>query len=411
VTIDLGALTLDFASVRRALQAGSSASELVGESLRRARASANDGIFTTLGEESAVLAAARSVDDQRSRGEDLPLAGLSFCVKDNVHVAGFPTTSNCSAVDIRPSESAYAITRLEAAGAVVIGKDTLDQFATGLNGTRSAEPLCRNAIDPAYIPGGSSSGSAVAVARGLASFSIGTDTGGSGRVPAACNGIVGVKPTVGLVSGRGLLYNSRLFDTLSVFALSTADAYEILALIAGHDPLDPFSRVDADTIETRPIPATAKILAVPRGEQRRFFGDDHAAAAFAADLELLEAKGYTLEEIDFAPFEEAGRLVFNSAFIAERLVEYGSIVTNAPETVHPAVRSAIEPGFGYSAREGVRGDLPARRAEARRERRLRGQSRARRPDHCKAFHDRRHAGRSNRLQRRHGLLHLFRQSP
>lgn len=347
----LDTLALDFASVRAALKDGASVSDLVGESWRRARNAAGDGVFIAIADESVVRAHALGVERRLAAGAHLPLAGLAFSVKDNVHVAGLPTTGNCAAIDIRPEESAHAVARLQAAGAVVVGKNTLDQFATGLNGTRSRDPLCRNAIDPDYIPGGSSSGSAVAVARGITAFSIGTDTGGSGRVPAACNGIVGVKPTVGLVSGRGLLYNSRLFDTLSVFALNVADAYEILGVMAGHDPLDPFSREDADDIDTRPRPALHKRLATPRADQLAFFGDARAQAAFAADLGILRLAGYAIEEIDFAPFEQAGRLVFKSAFVAERLVEYGAVIEAAAETIHPAVRAAIEPGAGYSARQ------------------------------------------------------------
>ncbi|MFD1331807.1 amidase family protein [Methylopila musalis] len=346
----LDGLALDFASVRRALEDGVSVERLVGESLRRVRAAAHDGVFLAIAEDDAALAAARAVDQKRANGVAQPLAGLAVSVKDNVHVAGLPTTGDCAAIDLRPQESAHAVARLEAAGAVVVAKNTLDQFATGLNGTRTREPLCRNAVDPAYIPGGSSSGSAVAVARGLVSFAIGTDTGGSGRVPAACNGVVGVKPTVGLVSGRGLLYNSRLFDTLSVFAASPADAYEILDVMAGHDPADPFSREDADAVELRPR-AGAGVLATIQSDQLRFFGDPAAEAAFAADLARLKAAGFALTEIDFAPFAEAGRLVFGSAFVAERLVDYGDVLAQSPDDVHPAVRASIEPGLAYSAQD------------------------------------------------------------
>lgn len=340
-----------FASVRAALEGGASVVDLVGESWRRAQAAAGDGVFITIAGEAAVLAEARRIDARRGDGVRLPLDGLTVSVKDNVHVAGFPTTANCDAIRIRPEESAFAVARLQAAGAIVLAKNTLDQFATGLNGTRSAEPLCRNAIDPDYISGGSSSGSAVAVARGLTSFSIGTDTGGSGRVPAACNGIVGVKPTVGLLSGRGLLYNSRLFDTLSVFALNVSDAYELLGVMAAHDPLDPFSREDADAVEIRPSLGQRGVLATPRSDQLAFFGDARAEAAFAADLAVLRGAGHAIEEVDFAPFEEAGRLLFDSAFVAERLVDYGPVFESAPEAIHPVVRAAIEPGARYSARQ------------------------------------------------------------
>src|SRR5262249_17483674 len=176
-------------------------------------------------------------------------------------------------LSMMPAESAPVVQRLEAAGAVLVGKNTMDQFATGLNGTRSPEPLCRNAVDPRYIAGGSSSGSAVAVARDIVAFSLGSDTGGSGRVPAACNGIIGLKPTFGLVSSRGLLYNSRIFDCVPIFAKRAADAYEVLELIAGYDALDPFSRTDSDRIDLAARASVSKVLAIPRESQLQFFGD------------------------------------------------------------------------------------------------------------------------------------------
>jgi allophanate hydrolase len=250
-----------------------------------------------------------------------------------------------------PQETAHAVQLLQEAGAVLIGKNTMDQFATGLNGTRSPEPLCRNAINPDYIPGGSSSGSAVAVARNLVAFSLGSDTGGSGRVPAACNGIVGLKPTIGLVSSRGLLYNSRIFDCVPVFARNTADAYEVLGLIAGHDAHDPFSRPDAGRIDVSARTPPVKVLATPRKSQLRFFGDEHSASTFQANLDHLVELGFVLTEIDFDPFEEAGRLVFQSAMVAERLCDYGDVIADRRDAIHPAVWAAIEPGLAYSARD------------------------------------------------------------
>lgn len=342
---------LDFASVRAARRNGVRAADLVAESCRRAQACAGDGIFTALVPAEAAVARAEASQARAGAGEALPLLGLTFCVKDNLHVAGMETTCNCPAFSIWPEESAPAIARLERAGAVLVGKNTMDQFATGLNGTRSPEPLCRNAVDPAYIPGGSSSGSAVAVARGLTSFALGSDTGGSGRVPAACNGIVGLKPTLGLVSTRGLVLNSRFFDCIPVFAKTCADAYEILDHIRGHDPLDPFSRLDADTIGRGSGPEGPATLAVFHPGEMPFFGDAAARRAYEANLAILAERGHRFREVEFALFAEAGRSVFQSAMVAERLVEYGAILAERPEAVHPAVRSAIEAGTAYSARD------------------------------------------------------------
>ncbi|QRG09137.1 amidase [Xanthobacter dioxanivorans] len=340
-----------FADVRAALAEGADPVGLALKAADRAAAAAAEGIFTALIPRESVAASARAAAGRARAGEDLPLLGLTFSVKDNVHVAGMATTCNCPAFSVMPGESALVVTRLEAAGAVLIGKNTMDQFATGLNGTRTPEPLCRNALDPAFIPGGSSSGSAVAVARGIVSFALGSDTGGSGRVPAACNGIVGVKPTVGLVSNRGVIYNSRLLDCVPVFAACVTEANEILRAIAGFDPGDAWSRRDADAIEvTIQDPAGAR-LAVPRASQMRFFGDDAAETAFAANLARLRTLGFVLEEIDFSPFEEAGRLVFQSALVAERLVDYGDVIIQDRDRIHPAVLAAIEPGLSYSAKD------------------------------------------------------------
>jgi allophanate hydrolase len=348
---DLSLIRFTFASVREARRLGASASSLVNEGCRRAWAAAEDGVFTALVPPEDALGRANELQRRADGGENLPLLGLTFSVKDNIHVAGMATTSNCPGLSIMPEETAHSVRLLEEAGAVLIGKNTMDQFATGLNGTRSPEPLCRNAINSNYIPGGSSSGSAVAVARDIVSFSLGSDTGGSGRVPAACNGIVGLKPTVGLVSSRGLLYNSRMFDCVPIFARLTLDAYEVLELIAGHDAHDPFSRPDAARIDVSAKAPLLKVLATPRKGQLSFFGDEHSARTFEANLDRLIELGFSLTEIDFDPFEEAGRLVFQSAMVAERLCDYGNVIADRRDAIHPAVWAALEPGLAYSAKD------------------------------------------------------------
>lgn len=351
--MDLASLDFNFSSIRSALASGLPADLIIAEACRRAQACAADGVFTSLVPQQQAVERARQLQARADAGEALPLLGMSFSVKDSIHVAGMITTSNCPALQLKPEQSAFAVTRLEDAGAVLIGKNTLDQFATGLNGTRSPDPLCRNAIDPAYIPGGSSSGSAVAVARGVVAFSLGTDTGGSGRVPAACNGIVGLKPTIGLVSSRGLLYNNRAFDCIPVFARLSDEAYEILEHIAGFDVQDPLSRADADEIDLRLRLPARLTLAIPRSEQLKFFGDDEARRTYESNLATLESLGHRLKPVDFTVFEEAGRLVFQSAMVAERLIDYADVVRNNPEAIHPAVWASIEPGFKYTARDAL----------------------------------------------------------
>jgi allophanate hydrolase len=345
----LAFMTFDFASIRQARADGVTADRIIAEACRRAQASDKDGIFTSLVPPAQAIARAQQMQAMADAGAALPLLGIPFSVKDSIHVAGMLTTSNCSALRLQPQESAPAITTLEAAGAVLIGKNTLDQFATGLNGTRSPDPLCRNAINPAYIPGGSSSGSAVAVARGIVAFSLGTDTGGSGRVPAACNGIIGLKPTIGLVSSRGLLYNNRSFDCIPVFARFCDEAYEILEHIAGYDVEDPLSRTDADTIDLQLRKSEPITIAIPQADQMKFFGDDEARGTYENNLALLQAVGHRLKPVDFSLFEAAGRLVFQSAMVAERLIDYKDVVENHRDAIHPAVWAAVEPGFKYTA--------------------------------------------------------------
>lgn len=342
---------LGFAGVRSRIAAGASPIDSVMESYRRAAAAANQGIFTALVPEDRIARRIEELNGQAAHGSGLPLLGLTFSVKDNIHVAGMVTTCNCPGLAIWPERSATVVEKLEAAGAVLIGKNTLDQFATGLNGTRSPEPLCRNAINPDYIPGGSSSGSAVAVARDIVSFSLGSDTGGSGRVPAACNGIVGLKPTLGLVSTAGLVYNSRYFDVIPVFARSCSEAYEVLATIKGFDPSDDYCRLDADTISLAAPLLAAPRIAMPAAADLDFFGDDRARNAFASDIALLRKQGAQILEIDFSVFRNAGRHVFQSPMLAERLVTYREVIENRPNSVHPAVRAAIEPGARYTASE------------------------------------------------------------
>lgn len=340
-----------FSTLRAALEAGASASDIMRASHARCRALAGEGLFTALVEESVLEARLAALEARKARGEALPLYGLPFSVKDNIHVAGLRTTCNCPGLALEPAQSATVVRKLEAAGAVLVGKNTLDQFATGLNGTRTPEPLCRNAVNPAYIPGGSSSGSAVAVAREAVAFALGSDTGGSGRVPAACNGIIGLKPSLGLVSTAGLVYNSRFFDVVPVFAARVEEAAEILAHIRGYDPADDFARLDADSIALEIAAPAQPRIAVPRADLRRFFGDAAAEEAFTRDLALLRAMGAELVEIDDALFHQAGAQVFQSAMVAERLDAYAQVMRERPETIHPAVRQAIEPGAHYSALE------------------------------------------------------------
>ncbi len=340
-----------FAATAAILQNPATLPERAAEAYQHALDAAGDGIFVSMVPRDAVLAAVQGTERRLRDGDALPLAGTFFTAKDNIDVAGLRTGSNVPGYGLVPTESAPTVLAAEKAGAILIGKTTMDQFATGLNGTRTSGTICRNAINPEYIPGGSSSGSGVAVARGLCDFSLGSDTGGSGRVPAAANGIVGLKPSLGLVSSRDMVYCNRSFDCIPVLAKTVAQAFAVLDTIAGYDPADPYSREDASAIQLDAPHGAVGKLAVLRAADLDFFGDANAAAAYARNVGRLSTLGHALEEIDFAPFREAGDMVFKSALVAERLLDYGDFIDASPGAVVDAVRTAINAGRAYSARD------------------------------------------------------------
>ena len=319
----------------------------------------------TIRERAHALAAAVKTDP--GMVARLPLYGVPFAVKDNIDVAGMPTTAACPAFGYTPLRSAPVIDRLLEAGAVLIGKTNLDQFATGLVGTRSPYGVPRNPFDARYIPGGSSSGSAVAVAAGLVSFALGTDTAGSGRVPAAFNNVVGLKPTRGLLSTRGVVPACRSLDCVSVFAQSAVDAAAVFEVITGFDIEDPLSRM-------QPFAAREKFgsefrFGVPAQHDLEFFGDDEVAAVFGRAIELVEKAGGTAVEIEFAPFRDAGKLLYNGPWVAERLVATQRLLKDQPEALLPVTRAIIEGGRAYSALDAFRAqyELSALRRQADRE--------------------------------------------
>jgi len=346
---DLSAQSLDFASLQKQYAKGLSPTALIEEVYRRLDADKDANIWIHIAPREQALQEARRIEQLAASGQSLPLYGLPFGVKDNIDVAGLPTTAACASLNHIADSSATVVEKLRAAGAILIGKQNMDQFATGLVGIRSPAGYCRNPFDQRYIPGGSSSGSAVAVSVGHVSFSIGSDTGGSGRVPAAFNNIVGLKPTPGLVSTHGFLYNNRSFDVAPILALTTLDAFQVLVVLAGHDERDPFcvavplGQDDSGDMSDR------FSFGIPAKRHLQFFGDAFAEAQFNAAVEQLLQLGGVPVEIDFSPFLEANELVFNSAFIAERWITYGAIAENHPEDVHPAVLHALQAGQRYTA--------------------------------------------------------------
>jgi allophanate hydrolase len=300
----------------------------------------------------AVMARARFLEE-RSPAERaaMPLYGVPFAVKDNIDVAGVPTTAACPEFAYVPDRSATAVERLEAAGAIAIGKTNLDQFATGLVGTRSPYGVPKNPFDERYIPGGSSSGSAVAVARGLVAFSLGTDTAGSGRVPAGFNGIVGLKPTYGIISAAGVVPACRSLDCVSIFARSVDDAEAVLDVAAAPDVRDVFSRARA--AGPPPIPELFS-FAVPAAEQRTFCGDAEAQRSFEHAVARLEAFGGTPVAVDMTACYAAADMLYNGAFVAERTAAVGDFAQAHPGALLEVTRTLVEGGNRFNAVDAFR---------------------------------------------------------
>ncbi len=344
-------LSLDFASVCARYRSGrSTPSALMRAVLARAATGDARAVWIHRVGEAEVMARAAHIERRAAADglDAMPLYGLPFAVKDNIDVASHPTTAACPDFAYVPACSATVVKRLEDAGAILIGKTNLDQFATGLVGTRSPYGACTNAFDARYIAGGSSSGSAVAVATGLVSFALGTDTAGSGRVPAAFNNIIGLKPTRGLISMAGVVPACRTLDCVSVFALSCGDAHAVFKAARGVDARDSFSRA-MPAVAPQRMPAAPFRFALPSARDLEFFGDAHAAGAFAGARTLLEGIGGTSIEIDFAPFRETAALLYQGPWVAERLAAIKTFFSTHPDSLHEVTRRVIAQAQNYSA--------------------------------------------------------------
>jgi allophanate hydrolase len=324
-----------------------SPAETIARSYQRIRSHDDPAIFISLRNEKDALAEAEGLATKDPA--ELPLLGVPVAVKDNIDVNGLPTTAACPAFSYSPAHDATAVARLRAAGAIVIGKTNLDQFATGLVGVRSPYGIPTNPIRGDLIPGGSSSGSAVAVAAGLVPLALGSDTAGSGRVPAMLNNIVGLKPSLGMVSTAGVVPACRTLDCISVFSLTVDDAVTALAAMAGPDPADPFSR-DRPLGEITPFLKNLR-LGVPRHGQLIFFGDKASEAAYGDTLKRWTALGATLVEFDMEPFYETARLLYEGPWVAERYLVIRNLLASSPDSIHPVTREITAAGARLSAAE------------------------------------------------------------
>ncbi len=340
----------DIARLREAYRARTlSPMDVAKEALRRIAAYPDPAVWITRVPEDAVMARADAL--AKLDPDSLSLFGIPFAVKDNIDCAGLPTTAACPAFAYTPAQSAHIVERLVGAGAILLGKTNLDQFATGLVGTRSPYGAPRSVFDARYISGGSSSGSAVAVAAGLVAFALGTDTAGSGRVPAAFNNIVGVKPTRGLLSTSGVVPACRSLDCVSIFTLTAGDGQDVLRVAAGFDPADAYSRHEASV----PLPEdTPRFGVLPPGD-REFFGDVENARAYERAIERLQSLGGKKVEIDFAPFRKAGALLYEGAWVAERLAALKTFAAEHADAMDPSVRAIVTGAARLSAVDSFEG--------------------------------------------------------
>ncbi len=346
----LSRLPFHFAALHAAYADGLAVEDVVAETYRRIAEADDPGIFIHLFDRAGVVEAARALgpfDPQAG-----PLWGLPFVIKDNIDAAGAPTTAACPAFAYTAAEDAFVVALLKQAGALLVGKTNLDQFATGLVGVRSPYPPPKNAIDPTVVPGGSSSGSAVAVSRGIVSFALGTDTAGSGRVPAALNNIVGLKPTLGAVSARGVVPACRTLDTVSVFALTVEDAFRVFRLTSVYDAGDAYARPVPAPPLGRPSPHFT--VGVPTPATRDFRGDAAQAASFEAALSLIEAEGGDIVELDFSPFYAVADRLYSGAWVAERYTVVEHLLKADPEAVFPVTRTVISSAERFTAADAFR---------------------------------------------------------
>jgi allophanate hydrolase len=322
-----------------------SPAQTVARSFQRIRDHNDPAIFISLRDEKEALAEAETLATKDAAR--LPLYGIPIAVKDNIDVAGLRTTAACPAFGYLPSRDATSVARLRAAGAIIVGKTNLDQFATGLVGVRSPYGIPKNPMRGDLIPGGSSSGSAVAVSAGLVPLALGTDTAGSGRVPAMLNNIVGLKPSLGLISTAGVVPACRTLDCVSVFSLSVDDAMTALVAMAGPDGADPFSR-NRPLAQISAFPANLR-LGVPRDGQLIFFGDKASEQAYSDALQRWVALGATLVGFDLEPLYETARLLYEGPWVAERYLVIRNLLASSPDAIHPVTREIAIGGARISA--------------------------------------------------------------
>jgi allophanate hydrolase len=336
-------------ALREGYAVGRKPTEVIAEVYDRIEGKPLQPVWISLVPRADALARARALERRSPKASSLPLYGVPFAVKDNIDVEGIPTTAGCPDYSYTASQSATTVWRLIQAGAIPVGKTNLDQFAAGLVGVRSPYGACSSVFDDQYISGGSSSGSAVAVASGLVPFALGTDTAGAGRVPAAFNGLVGLKPTRGVLSTAGVVPACRTLDCVSILTRTCGDAHAVWKAAQGFDPDDPFSRTTPCGADAAPWLASTFRFGVPAADQLEFFGDADAAALYQAAVGRLQELGGEKVEIDFSIFRLAADLLYAGPWVAERLSAVREFITAHGDSMHPVVYETIVNAARYSA--------------------------------------------------------------
>lgn len=343
-------IALTIPALHAAYAAGTPVSQVIAQVYDRIAKVNDPAIFITLIPQDAVLIAGAALGEY---DPSRPLWGVPFAVKDNIDVAGCATTAACPGFTYMADKDAFVVARLKAAGALCIGKTNLDQFATGLVGVRSPYGAPLNALDPEIVPGGSSAGSAVAVAQGIVTLALGTDTAGSGRVPAALNNIVGLKPSLGALSATGVVPACRSIETVSIFGLTVQDAWRAYQVTCAYDAADAYAR-RFDAPDLAPAPPVVKI-GIPSEESIKFFGDKVQSDSFYAAVELLRNSGAVIVEVDFAPLYAVAALLYDGAWVAERYTVIEKLLKAAPDAILPVTRKIIGKAESLTAADAFRG--------------------------------------------------------
>ena len=343
--------SLDLQSLRRAYAEGANPRDVLQACLEKLARLDDPGIFISVSDAASLDRAVGALGPFDLIAK--PLWGVPFAVKDNIDIAGVPTTAACPDFAFKPIRSATVVERLVAAGAIPLGKTNLDQFATGLVGVRTPYPVPRNSFDSSIVPGGSSSGSAVATAQGIVSFALGTDTAGSGRVPAGLNNLVGLKPTLGAIPVRGVLPACQTLDCVSIFALTVPDAWSVFAVAGGYDAADPWSRHVKRGVPGEEVGRLR--VGVPDRNSRIFLGDRLSEVAFNDALDALRQLGVAVTEVDLAPFFAVARLLYEGPWVAERYQAIRTFIEARPDALHPTTRQITEGARRFSAADAFGG--------------------------------------------------------